>query len=185
MILIKVLYLYLFHHFCWKKMLDIDLQCWIYFLQDTLYTRVSCMNPRFKTTDWLTFWRTPCILPIRDNSKCSRQAITSNVSAIFGHRDEHWIPNPGIQFKTTKWLQGQLSFNWVQGTTGDLLVKSKLSWRRGVLHHFIQQNFNSDSVQVQTLLAVCRIFAVVRISNNVPDWKQGVNTVRRSAILQK
>ena len=30
--LIKVLYLYIFDEFCWKKMLDIDLQSWIYFI---------------------------------------------------------------------------------------------------------------------------------------------------------
>ena len=31
MALIKVLYLYIFDDFCRKKMLDIDLQVWIYF----------------------------------------------------------------------------------------------------------------------------------------------------------
>ena len=29
--LIKVLYLYIFNDFCWKKMLDTDFQSWIYF----------------------------------------------------------------------------------------------------------------------------------------------------------
>ena len=151
MILIKVLYLYLFHHFCWKKMLDIDLQCWIYFLQDTLYTRVSCMNPRFKTTDWLTFWRTTCILPICDNSKCSRQASTSNVSAIFGHRDEHWIPNPGIQFKTTKWLQGQLSFSSFRGQLIEYKEQLEAYWLkvnyRGAVV-YCTTSFNKISTQI-------------------------------------
>ena len=30
---------------------------------------------------------------------------------------------------------------------------------------------NSDSAQVQTLLAACRRFAMVRISDNGPGWK--------------
>ena len=43
-------------------------------------------------------------------------------------------------------------------------------WRRVVvvfiLHNFIQQSLNSDSAPVQILLAACRKFEIVRISDN-------------------
>ena len=38
-----------------------------------------------------------------------------------------------------------------------------------LLHNFIQLSLNPGSVQVQILLAVCRRFAMVRISANVQD----------------
>ena len=38
-------------------------------------------------------------------------------------------------------------------------------------HSLIQLSLNSGSAQVQTLLAACRRFAMVRISDNVPGWK--------------
>ena len=38
-------------------------------------------------------------------------------------------------------------------------------------HNFIQLSLNSGSAQVQTLLAACRRFAMVRISDNGPGWK--------------
>ena len=37
------------------------------------------------------------------------------------------------------------------------------------LHNFLRQSLDSDSAQVQTLLAVCRRFAMVRISDNGPS----------------
>ena len=40
-----------------------------------------------------------------------------------------------------------------------------------LLHTFNQLSLNSDSAQVQTLLAACRRFAMVRISDNGPGWK--------------
>ena len=40
-----------------------------------------------------------------------------------------------------------------------------------VLHNFIQLSLNSGSAQAQILLAVCRRFVMVRISDNGPDWK--------------
>ena len=40
-----------------------------------------------------------------------------------------------------------------------------------LLHNFIQLSLNSGSAQVQTLLAACRKFEMVRISDNGPDWK--------------
>ena len=51
-ILMKVLYLYIFDDFCQKKMLGIDLQTWIYFLQDTLYVYVSLNNQQ--CMQWMT-----------------------------------------------------------------------------------------------------------------------------------
>ena len=39
--------------------------------------------------------------------------------------------------------------------------------------NFIQQSLNSGSAQVQMLLAACRRFAMLRISDNGPFWKQG------------
>ena len=39
------------------------------------------------------------------------------------------------------------------------------------LHNFIQQSLNSGSAQVQILHAACWRFAMVRISDNGPDWK--------------
>ena len=40
-----------------------------------------------------------------------------------------------------------------------------------LLHNFIQLSLNSGSAQVQTLLAACQRFAMVRISDNGPGWK--------------
>ena len=40
-----------------------------------------------------------------------------------------------------------------------------------VLHNFIQLSLKSGFVQAQTLLAACRIFTMVRISDNGPNWK--------------
>ena len=55
-----------------------------------------------------------------------------------------------------------------------------------LLHNFIQQNLNSGSAQVQILLATCRRFAMVRISDNGPDWLEiRLNAFRRSTMLQK
>ena len=36
---------------------------------------------------------------------------------------------------------------------------------------FIHQSLNAGSAQVQILLAACRRFAIVRISDNGPGWK--------------
>ena len=47
-----MLYLYIFDDFCQKKMLNIDLQTWIYFLQDTLYVYVSLNNQQWM--QWMT-----------------------------------------------------------------------------------------------------------------------------------
>ena len=40
-----------------------------------------------------------------------------------------------------------------------------------LLHSFIHLSLNSGSAQVQTLLAACWRFKLVRISNNSPGWK--------------
>ena len=40
-----------------------------------------------------------------------------------------------------------------------------------LLHNLIQLSLNSGSAQVQTLLAACRRYAMVRISDNGPGWK--------------
>ena len=40
-----------------------------------------------------------------------------------------------------------------------------------LLHNLIQLSLNSGSVQVQSLLAACWRFAMVRISDNGPGWK--------------
>ena len=40
-----------------------------------------------------------------------------------------------------------------------------------LLHNFIHLSLNSGSAQVQTLLAACWRFAMVRISDNGPGWK--------------
>ena len=53
------------------------------------------------------------------------------------------------------------------------------------LHNFIQQSLNSDSAKVQLLLAACRRFAMVRISDNVPGWKLGPNVFCESNMPQK
>ena len=47
------------------------------------------------------------------------------------------------------------------------------------LHNFIQQS------EVQILLAACRRFAMVRISDNGPGWKLGVNIFCESNIPRK
>ena len=46
-----------------------------------------------------------------------------------------------------------------------------LGLRLSLLHNFIHLSLNSGSAQVQTLLAACRRFAMVRISDNVPGRK--------------
>ena len=50
------------------------------------------------------------------------------------------------------------------------LIVQKVSfvvvWWLSLLHNFIQLSLNSGSAQVQTLLAACRRFAMVRISDN-------------------
>ena len=43
-------------------------------------------------------------------------------------------------------------------------------WWLSLLHNFIQQSLNSGSAQVQILLAACRRFEMVRISDNGPGW---------------
>ena len=43
-----------------------------------------------------------------------------------------------------------------------------------LLHNFIQQSLNSRSAQVQILLAACRRFAMVMISDNGSGWKKGL-----------
>ena len=45
-----------------------------------------------------------------------------------------------------------------------------------------QQSLNSYCAQDQILHAACRIYAMVRISDNGSGWKQGVNAFRRSTI---
>ena len=40
-----------------------------------------------------------------------------------------------------------------------------------LLHNVIHQSLNSRSAQVQILLAACRRFAMVRLSDNGPGWK--------------
>ena len=40
-----------------------------------------------------------------------------------------------------------------------------------LLHNFIQQSLNSGSAEVQILLAACRRFAMMRISDNGLGWK--------------
>ena len=42
-----------------------------------------------------------------------------------------------------------------------------------LLYSFIQLSLNWGSAQVQTLLAACRRFTMVRISDNGPGWKYG------------
>ena len=44
----------------------------------------------------------------------------------------------------------------------------------GALPNFIQQSLNSEYARVQILLAACRRFAMVKISNCVPSWKYGL-----------
>ena len=56
------------------------------------------------------------------------------------------------------------------------LNKNIQRWRRGVVVITTVQlhstsSLNSGSAQVQNLLAVCRRFAMVRISDNGLDWK--------------
>ena len=52
-------------------------------------------------------------------------------------------------------------------------IKAKLPFILQSYHsfNFILQSLNSGSAQVQILLAVCQIFAMVRISDNGPGWK--------------
>ena len=50
------------------------------------------------------------------------------------------------------------------------MVLYELSLRQNVIH----QNINSGSDKVQTLLAACWKFTMVRISDKGPGWKKGL-----------
>ena len=65
-----------------------------------------------------------------------------------------------------------------------MLCSAVVQWL-SLLHNFIQLSLNSGSAQVKTLLVACQRFAVVRISDNGPDWKIRLNAFRRSTITQK
>ena len=61
-------------------------------------------------------------------------------------------------------------------TTKNKITKNKKNlWRRGVVviitTQLSEQSLNTGSAQVQILLAVCRRFTMVRISDNGPSWK--------------
>ena len=53
--------------------------------------------------------------------------------------------------------------NWAVKENFEDLVK--------LLHNFIHLSLNPGSAQVQTLLAACWRFAMVRIYGNGPGWK--------------
>ena len=61
----------------------------------------------------------------------------------------------------------QLLHNYIlnKGTKTSAVVQ----WL-SLLHNFIQQSLNSGSAQAQILLAACRRFAMVRISDSGPGW---------------
>ena len=73
----------------------------------------------------------------------------------------------------TKMSMLKVSFPAMLHSAQALLVCRMLSFSLwlSLLHNFIQQSLNSDSAQVQTLLAACQRFAMVRISDNGPGWK--------------
>ena len=54
---------------------------------------------------------------------------------------------------------------------GRFILHNTIILIKSLLHNFIQLSLNSNSAQVQTLLAACRRFAMVRISDNGPGWK--------------
>ena len=60
----------------------------------------------------------------------------------------------------------------------DRIIEPFDLWCRGVVHNFIQRRLKSGSAQVQILLAACRRFVMVRISDNGPSF-------HRSTIPQK
>ena len=51
------------------------------------------------------------------------------------------------------------------------IKQKKVMQRLSLLHNFIKLSRNSGSAQVRTLLAACRRFAMVRISDYYPGWK--------------
>ena len=55
----------------------------------------------------------------------------------------------------------------------DIASGTVVQWL-SLLFRFIQLNLNSGSSQVQVLLAVCRRFMMVRISDSGPGWKKGL-----------
>ena len=68
--------------------------------------------------------------------------------------------------QTTPYEMLNLRSTVLQFTTAVLNLLCSL-----LLHSFIQQSLNLGSAQVQTLLAACRRFAIVRISESGPGWK--------------
>ena len=56
------------------------------------------------------------------------------------------------------------------------------SWHRGVM---VITNPESDSAQVQILLAACRRLAMLRVADNVPQLEIRLNAFRRATIPQK
>ena len=59
------------------------------------------------------------------------------------------------------------------GLCGRLPDSNYFYTEESVLHNFIQQSLNSGPAQVQILLAACRRFEMVRISDNGPGWQEG------------
>ena len=54
-----------------------------------------------------------------------------------------------------------------------------------LLHNFNQQSQNSGFAQAQTMLTVCWIFLIVRISDHGPGLEIRLNTFCQSTIPQK
>ena len=76
------------------------------------------------------------------------------------------------EFKFTSCKFTFKSYQFKSTSTSSRIIK--LMKDQVILHNFIQLSLNSSFAQVQTLLAVCRRFAIVRmvrISDNGPGWK--------------
>ena len=94
------------------------------------------------------------------------------VKMLFTHH------NPKVCFLTYRKVGlASFLFFFYQGIFFTNIMSQKVAEKGGgyffnsLLHNFIQQSLNSGSAQVQILLAVCRRFEMVRISNNGPGWK--------------
>ena len=58
----------------------------------------------------------------------------------------------------------------VDGIGGKKFCGTVVQWL-SLLHNFTQLSLNLGSVQVQVLLVACWRFAMLKISDNGPDWK--------------
>ena len=86
---------------------------------------------------------------------------------------------PALLFNQVTRVLSAVKQDIADSIVGNPITKTEIETKRNVvnydlnikLHNFILLSPNSDSVQVQILLAVCQRYAMVRIPDNGFEWK--------------